>query len=310
MRLALALLIVAAATTSAAAQALTPEFVHGVDYTFERMQATRAVDDAKDRGKIRLVTFVYRPVRKDRHEVVLFSHGSTGGEIRSPKEPWEGPPLAVIRFFVSRGYTVVAPMRRGRAESSGTYVEECAIYAGDCTLAQQTAMLDRTVREALSDTLAVMDQVVFGRLVPKDSKILLAGVSRGGFLSLMAAARRPRQVSAIVNFVGGWLSISDKYAEDQNRERLSSQLKRFAEAGEKSKAPSVWIYAARDPLYDEHTTREFFRAYEEAGGRGQYVFVPDHTLPSGHLVAATLPLWETSVDQFLRALDAAAARSH
>jgi alpha-beta hydrolase superfamily lysophospholipase len=109
----------------AAGQALNPEFVHGRDYTFERMTANRKVNDTKDKGTIRLVTYVYRPLKNDRHEVVLFSHGSTAGLARSPKEALDAPPAPVIRFFVSRGYTLVAPMRRGRGESSGTYVEEC-----------------------------------------------------------------------------------------------------------------------------------------------------------------------------------------
>jgi pimeloyl-ACP methyl ester carboxylesterase len=291
------------ASNRVAAQALSPDFVHGVDYSFERMEATRTVNDAEDRGSIRLVSLVYRPLKNDNREVVLFSHGSTGGEIKSPKEPWEGPPQPVISFFVSRGYTVVAPMRRGRAESSGTYVEECAIYAGECTLANQTAMMERSVREAMLDTSAVIDQVILRRLMPPDGKLLLVGVSRGGFLSLMVASERPQQVKGIVNFVGGWLSVSSKYPEPDNTQRLKAQTDRLAKAGKESTPPSVWIYAARDPLYDEATTREFFRAYREAGGRGEYVFVRDHALPSGHNVASSLPLWRSPVDTFLKGLD-------
>jgi predicted acyl esterase len=30
-----------------------------------------------------------------------------------------------VEFLVTRGYTVVAPTRRGRGESTGTYVEGC-----------------------------------------------------------------------------------------------------------------------------------------------------------------------------------------
>jgi pimeloyl-ACP methyl ester carboxylesterase len=300
----LVLLVFAVAVSDRAfAQALSPEFVHGVDYSFERMEATRTVNDADDRGAIRLVTLVYRPIKGDKREVVLFSHGSTGGEIKSPKEPWEGPPQSVVRFFVSRGYTVVAPMRRGRAESSGTYIEECAIYAGECTLARQTAMMERSVREAMLDTTAVIDQVVLGRLMPRESKLLLAGVSRGGYLSLMVASERAQQVKGVVNFVGGWLSVSAKYPQADNDRRLEAQSGPLTQAGKRSTAPSVWIYAARDPLYDEATTRELFRAYREGGGRGEYVFVRDHSLPSGHNVASALPLWEAAVEGFLKGLD-------
>lgn len=296
-------LVAVVATVSARGQALAPDFVHGVDYTFERMEATRAVNDAQDRGKIRLVALVYRPLKTDRKEVALFSHGSTGGEIRSPKEPWEGPPLSVLRFFLSRGYTVVAPMRRGRGESSGTYIEECAIYAGQCTLAQQTAMTDRAVREAMLDTRAVIDQVVLGRLVPRTSRLLLVGVSRGGFLSLMMAADRPQQARAVINFVGGWLSVSEKYSAADNEQRMAAQTERLAQAGRGLQAPSLWIYAARDEFYGETTTREFFRAHQQTGGLGKYVFIRDHTLPNGHLIASALAAWEKDADEFLAGLE-------
>jgi predicted acyl esterase len=91
------------------------------------MTATRVVNDAEDKGTIRLVAYVYRPVNNDRKKVVLFSHGSTGGLAHSPKEALDAPPPPVVNYFVSRGYTLVAPMLGGRNESSGTYVEECSV---------------------------------------------------------------------------------------------------------------------------------------------------------------------------------------
>src|SRR5215207_939331 len=178
---------VAVTAAAASGQALNPEFIHGRDYTFERMEAKRKVRDAEDNGTIRLVAYVYHPLKNDRREVILFSHGSLGGMIRSPKEQGDAPPPSVIRFFVSRGYTLIAPMRRGRGESTGTYVEECAFYLGQCTLAQQVERTDRSLSEALLDSNAVIDQIILKRLVPRQSQILVAGISRGGFLSLMLA---------------------------------------------------------------------------------------------------------------------------
>jgi pimeloyl-ACP methyl ester carboxylesterase len=304
--LGLSTLLAVTVTGRAAGQALAAEFLHGRDYSFERLEATRVVQDAEDQGTIHLVAYVYRPLKDDRKEVVLFSHGSTGGLIRSPKEPGEAAPSSVIRFFVSRGYTLVIPMRRGRGESSGTYVEECAFYLGQCSLAQQVELTDRGLREAIADSDAVIDQLILGRMVPHKSKILLGGISRGGFLSLMLAGERPEIVKGVVNFVGGWHSVSDKYAAPDNKLRLEAQTTRLARAGKIAKAPSIWIYAARDPLYDEATTREFFRAWREGGGRGDYVFVTDHKLPMGHAVASDASLWEHPVDVFLKELDAAA----
>src|SRR5215204_2381144 len=188
---------------------LNPEWVYLRDYTFERMEGTREVHDAEDNGTIRLVAYVYRPVKNDRREVVVYSHGSTASLSRSPKEQGDAPPLAVLRFFLSRGYTVVAPMRRGRGESSGTYVEECPVYAGSCSPADQVALGDRALREALLDTYAAIDQIVY-RIVPRGSKVIAAGHSRGGFLSLILAGERPRAVKGVVNFAGGWQAMNDR----------------------------------------------------------------------------------------------------
>ena len=69
------------------AQALSPEFLYQRDYSFERLTATRVVHDANDDGPIQLSTYVWRPLKNDRREVVLFSHGSTAGLSTSPREP-------------------------------------------------------------------------------------------------------------------------------------------------------------------------------------------------------------------------------
>ena len=197
-KIAIALLFGVAFTADAQTPAnapLNPEWVYLRDYTFERMEAKREVHDAEDNGTIRLVAYVYRPVKNDRREVVLYSHGATASWTRSPKEQGDAPPTAVLRFFLSRGYTVVAPMRRGRGESSGTYVEECPVYAGRCSPADQVALGDLALREALLDTYAAIDQIVY-RMVPRGSKIIAAGHSRGGFLSLILAGERPQAVRA------------------------------------------------------------------------------------------------------------------
>lgn len=296
-------LFVATAAAYVSGQALNPEFVHGRDYTFERMVATRAVRDAEDKGTIRLVAYVYRPLKNDRHEAVIFSHGSTGGLGRSPKEALDAPPPPVIRFFLSRGYTLVAPMRRGRGESSGTYVEECSVYIGQCTVADQLALGDRALREALLDTNAVISQLILGRLVPQQSKILAGGISRGGFLSLILSGERPELVKGVINFVGGWYGVTDRLTAVENQQRMDDQKTRLTSAAKQTRAPSIWFYATRDPLYKEGVSRELFNSWQDAGGKAEYVFIDEHTLPSGHLIATNAALWERQAEAFLKTID-------
>src|SRR3954469_22661801 len=285
----------------AGAQALNPEFVYGRDYTFERMEATRVVKDAQDTGTIRLVSYVYRPVKNDRHEVVLFSHGSTGGLVTSPKEP-AVPPAPVVRFFVSRGYTLVAPQRRGRGESSGAYVEECSVFTRECTVADQLALTDRALHEALLDTSAVIDQVIAGRLARVDSKILAAGWSRGGFLSLLLAAERPQLVNAVVNFSGGWHGVTDRLTAADNKQRMDVQTARLAQAAKRTRVPSFWIYAVRDPLYKEGVPQDLVRSWRDGGGQAEFAYIAEHTMENAHQVPLNPGLWERQLDTFVKAI--------
>ena len=298
-------LFVIVSTTCASGQAINPEFVYGRDYTFERMVATRKVHDAEDKGTIRLVTYVYRPLKNDRHEVVLFSHGSTGGLVSSPKEPGgsNAPPRTVIQFFVSRGYTVVAPMRRGRGESTGTYVEECSVFTGQCTGADQVTLGERGIREALLDTDAVIQQLILGRLVPRESKILLAGHSRGGFLSLILGGERPTLIRGVINFAGGWYGVTDRLTSAENQQRVDDQKARLTRAAKSAGAPTIWFYAARDPLYKDGVPQELLRYWQAAGGRAEFVFIAQHSLPNAHLALSDLRLWEQQADAFLKTIE-------
>lgn len=291
----------------AQAQAINPEFVYLRDYLFEKTYATRHVDDADDKGAIRLVTYIWRPVKGDRHEVVLFSHGSTAGLTRSPQEPAAGdlPPGPLVRYFISRGYTIVAPMRRGRSESTGNYVEECSFYAGKCSAEQQLALTDRGLRSALADVNAVIDQVILGKLVPRDAKILLAGHSRGGFLALLLAAERPSAVKGVVNFAGGWHGANDRLTQTQWQERIDTQAVRLTRAAKRTRTPTLWIYAARDPFYNDAAPRAILKAWQDAGGRAEFVWIAEHSLPNPHGALSSPQLWQKQMDAYLNTLESA-----
>jgi len=289
---------------SVSAQAVDSGFAWGRDYTFERMTATRLVNDAEDKGEIRLVAYVYRPVKKDRHKVVLFSHGSCAGLSRSPKEAMDAPPVPVVSFFVSRGYTLVAPMRRGRNESSGTYVEECSVFTNQCTVEDQIPRGERAMKEALADTNAVIDQLIIGKLAPRDSKIIAGGISRGGFLSLILAGERPTLVEGVVNFVGGWLGVSDRLTDAQSKARMDDQKARLERAAKRFTGPSVWFYAARDPFYKDGVAQELHKYWTDAGGKGEFFYIADHNLQSGHVVATNPTLWSKQVQALLSKIDA------
>jgi pimeloyl-ACP methyl ester carboxylesterase len=272
------------------------------NFTFERLAASRDVDDSFDRGSIKLMVNVYRPVSNDRHRVVLFSHGSTGGFATDPSTI-NPPAPSIVQFFTTRGYTVVAPMRRGIGVSGGTYREECNVTAGKCTAADNLALGKSGVDEAIRDIDAVLDQLVLGKLAPADSKILLVGVSRGGFLSILLAARHPQLASGILSFAGGWFRVGDDQPAAERIDRMTFQTEQLAHAAPTVRVPAMWIYAQRDSLYSQAFTRLFHKSFVDAGGHADYVFIDQHALPDGHLVASQAALWEAHADRFLLSIE-------
>ena len=182
-------------TDAALGQVPSAEFpVNGVDYRFKRMVTRRPVNDAADSGRIKLVSYVYEPLHDNQGDVVIVLHGSTGGMASSPNEPLNvrGFP---IDFLLGRGLTVVVPLRRGRAESTGTYVEECPYYPGRCSLADNRLLAESGLADAIASTDAVLDDVLV-KLNPRDGKVVLWGLSRGGFLALDFAATAPTGFTA------------------------------------------------------------------------------------------------------------------
>ena len=194
-------------------------------------------------------------------------------------------------------------MRRGRGESTGTYVEECSVYIGQCTVADQVTLGDRGIHEALLDTDAVINQLVLGRLVPRQSKMIAAGISRGGFLSLILAGERPKLVKGVINFVGGWYGVTDRLTAVENQQRMDDQKARLTRAAKRTRAPSLWFYGARDPFYKDGVTRELHRYWQDAGGQAEYVFIDDPRLQSGHVIANNAALWERQAGELLKTID-------
>jgi dienelactone hydrolase len=191
------------------------------------------------------------------------------------------------RFFVERGFAVLAPMRRGRGTSDGAYEE----YEATCDRGILRAGLDR----AITDVDAAM---AYLRTQPwaHPARMLVAGQSRGGILSVVYAAERPGTVRGAINFAGGWTS---QRCDESGRGFNGGA---FAAAAGRPRVPTLWLYAEQDTYYSATWIRRYHEAFAQAGGVATFHLFPAFDA-DGHRLVDRPKIWETAVDDFLRALN-------
>lgn len=226
-----------------------------------------------------LQTTIYRQAGSGKHPVVIFNHGSTGPGIVPPKQVFRGGNEE--SFFHSLGYVVVMPMRKGRGLSDGPNLEE------DFSLSSST-QLD----SAIEDLHAIVEHVR-RQNDANPGKIIVAGVSRGGLLSVDYAARYPTNVAGVINFSGGWFG-EGMPAADFNFEMSGK-------SGHEAKVPMLWLYADHDSFYSLKFVEGMFSKFREAGGRGELVEMRD--IPGeGHLLCLWVDHWGDKVKEYLKGL--------
>ena len=233
--------------------------------------------------EVQLEATLFRPAPTGSSPLVIFNHGSTGRGRGSPTETLTYP--EVSRFFVERGFAVLVPMRRGRGASGGEYLERY-----DC----DTGVLAAGVDRAIEDMDAVMAFVSEQPWVDR-ARLLLGGMSRGGFLSILYASTRSTGARGVINFAGGWTVE----ACDQ-RIRFHEQM--LASAGRAAKLPMLWLYSENDRNYGPDAVRAYHRAFTGAGGRAELSVFP----PIGHdghiLLPRSVAVWSQVLDDYLRRL--------
>jgi dienelactone hydrolase len=235
--------------------------------------------------RLTLEATLYRPAGDGPHPVLLFNHGSTGRGAVAATATMR--PSRQAPFFVERGFAVLAPMRRGRGASEG----EAAESEGACSPVNLSPGLAR----AIEDVDAAMAYLRAQPWADPD-RVLIAGQSRGGILSVAYAAERPGTARAVINFAGGWTGDGcDRHGEGFNQPT-------FAAAGRRARLPMLWLYAEGDSYYSPASIRRYHEAFAQAGGTATLRLFPDFG-SDGHRLVDRIELWRPVADEFLRRLN-------
>jgi dienelactone hydrolase len=239
-----------------------------------------------DGGSYKLETLIVHPNDDARHPLAVISHGS-------PRDAADRPGMSpgsygqVMQWFVRRGWTVAAMMRRGYGHSDGAWAEEY----GSCA---NPDYYDAGKRGA-ADIAASIVSLAQNPHVDA-SHALAVGVSAGGFATVALTAQPPATLTAAIAFAPGRGSHSsdDVCAGD----RLVDAMKRY---GATSRVPLLWISAANDHYFGPRLVNEMVGAFNGAGGKATLVAAPAFGEDGHYLFTAKGgdEIWGPEVDRFL-----------
>lgn len=228
-----------------------------------------------------LQAFVYHPNDHAKHDVVIINHGSAGGH------PEDGlPAVSQAAYFVEKGYTVIAPMRKGRGASDGISLES---EEKNCDVNSWKPGI-----ESASDDLTAA--IEYALTLPDfDHQIILAGISRGGYLSVAYAAqgKYKDKVAAVINFSGSWVAqTEDQCPQDFN-------LVSFSALGDLPAPPNLWLYADNDGFNDAASIRAYHAGFSFLHPDERKLVMFSNVPGNGHFVADYREIWEKDVSAFL-----------
>jgi dienelactone hydrolase len=242
---------------------------------------------AKD---VNLTATVFRPDGDGPFPLVVLSHG-TPPHASDRVKIGRFRRIPQIRALIKRGFAVIVPIRRGHGATGGDYAED----KGRCN----APVYFEAGRAAGRDVVAAVDYAVKLPYVNPDC-VILVGQSSGGFASLAAASMNPRGLIAVVNFSGGHGGDPvTRPGEPCDPQSLAATIAKFSQT---IKVPVLWHYAENDRFFSPKYVREWYSAFEKAGGKGRLVIQPPFG-EDGHRLFNSrdgIPIWTREFDSFLR----------
>ena len=192
-------------------------------------------------------------------------------------------------MFLSLGYSVAVPTRRGYGDSGGDWFEGY----GSCGDPDYY----RAGLETARDIRATVDAL---RRYPglEARRFVLVGQSAGGWGSVAASTLTIEGVEAVVNFAGG----RGSYAAHSvcREERLVEVAGRY---GKRSHAPQLWIYSENDLYFGPGLARRMHSAFVASGGKAEFLQAPPVD-GDGHAYFTHNGDWGVPVALFLRRIAA------
>lgn len=219
------------------------------------------------------------------YPVMVWNHGDI--ELDHPAMHYKSRirEMVVAREFLQMGVAVLMPARRGVGMSQGTYPRNFSAGDADATYKARAHADDILPALAWLKTRPMLDA----------SRVILAGQSAGGYTTMYLAGQNIAGVIGAIDFSGGRTQMTEVQRPNYlNRMMVSG----FAEFGETTRIPTLWIFAENDSRYTAETIRASYEAFQAAGGKGRLLLSPPIE-GDGHYIHSKPALWRAVLKEYL-----------
>ena len=206
-------------------------------------------------------------------------------------------PRGFVRYWLRKGFVVVAPIRPGYGATGGPDHEDSGVrydIFGNCWGRPQFDEAAAAARDALTRAIR------WTRAQPwaDPGHIVLMGTSMGGLASVATGAANPDGVAAVISFAGG--TGGNGVASPAHTCGSADMEALMARYGATTHVPSLWLYAANDSFWGVDRPRAWYRAFAGGGSESRFVMTEAVHNADGHqLLARGSRLWMAHVDRFL-----------
>lgn len=219
---------------------------------------------------------------------LLFSHGRAGTDQERGKFG-RSSEKRNSEYFVSKGFTVILPTRIGYGVSGGPDAD----YSGAC--GNKNYLEARKV--AIDQSKQVLNHVFDLSYIDK-TKGIVVGQSVGGFTTIGLSAENISGLKGAINFAGGDGGDPIKSAEKPCGDYLIKDT--FAKYGASNKVPTLWLYSVNDKFWGEQLPKDWFAAFQKAGGKGQFISLPAYKEDGHSIFRGDLNAWKNDFEKFIK----------
>lgn len=244
-------------------------------------------------GGYQVAATILRPVGAGPYGVVVLNHGVPGSEKERLSEVPANDFAISAPIFARRGYVVVMPVRRGFGATGGDFAEDAGSCRNPDYMHGESAAAD--------DVMAAYD---YARRLPyvDPNRMILAGQSAGGMVSMFAAAmRQPQGLVAVLGFAAGRGGNPD--IRPGVPCAVEPMAKMFDAMGKRIHVPVLMHYAENDHYFNPATTTLWYHRFTSAGAKADYVVQPAFGRDGHYLFGELLGVryWLPAVEKFLTA---------